>query len=300
MSGPNPLVSLRSYFYLGLYDQLTKEAKTIGTLTGSTETERLAYVYRAYVAMGKHRKVAVEIKKGAPTVLQVIQLHSTYRTAKTDESRSMALDKLNEMVDEGSLAQDVLFSLVAAEMYLSAGEMKSALKLVYKGKTLDMMGMTITILLMIKRVDLAEKHLKLMQDIEEDDTLTQLASAWINVAKGDKLGEEALDTYQDLQEKFGSSVLILNSIAVCQIKQKNYIDALNTLGAARDLANKMKMPISPDTYINTMICLQHARKGQATIQKLFSDFKRSAPNHPWVKRQEEMHRAIEKSRKTYS
>mmetsp|Transcript_20328 Transcript_20328/g.32209 ORF Transcript_20328/g.32209 Transcript_20328/m.32209 type:complete len:128 (-) Transcript_20328:19-402(-) len=98
MSGPNPLVSLRSYFYLGLYDQLTKEAKTIGTLTGSTETERLAYVYRAYVAMGKHRKVAVEIKKGAPTVLQVIQLHSTYRTAKTDESRSMALDKLNEMV----------------------------------------------------------------------------------------------------------------------------------------------------------------------------------------------------------
>eukprot|EP00466_Bigelowiella_natans_P005013 jgi/Bigna1/53131/estExt_Genewise1Plus.C_160005 len=294
----NDLVSLRSYFYLGQYDAIVKEAKTLGTLSGATETSRLAYLYRAHVVMGNHSLVAKEINKNSPTVLQVIQLHSTYLTS-SEEQKAMALEKLNEIVEDGSMASDKTFPLIGAEMYLAAGKKKEALKLIYNGSTLDMMGLTIQILLGEDRVDLAQQILKKMIQIEEDDTLTQLAGAWINVVQGGNKVSEALDTYQDLQEKFGSSIMLLNSIAVCQIKQAQYVEALSTLGAARDLALKSKTKISPDTYINTMICLQHMRKAPETIQRLSSDFEKNSPNHPWIVKQKEMLQAIEKSKKTY-
>uniref|UniRef100_A0A7S2XA61 Coatomer subunit epsilon n=1 Tax=Lotharella oceanica TaxID=641309 RepID=A0A7S2XA61_9EUKA len=299
MSGVHQLVSLRSYFYLGLYDQVISEAKSLGSLSGAAETARLAYVYRAHVAMGNHAIAAKEITKKSPTVLQVVQLHSTYLTAH-ENNKQMALEKLNEMVEDGSMAQDQLFLVVAAEMYLSGGELKEALKLVSNGTTLDMMGLTVQILLSIDRADLAQQHLKKMVEVDEDDTLTQLATAWVNVVQGGSKWSEALDTYQDLQEKFGSSILLLNSIAVCQIHQKLYSEALSTLGAARDLALKMKIKINTDTYINTMICLHHMRKAPEAIQRIMSDFQKTAPGHPWIKKQTEMRKAIEKSKKAYS
>eukprot|EP00468_Gymnochlora_sp_CCMP2014_P007371 CAMPEP_0167757734 /NCGR_PEP_ID=MMETSP0110_2-20121227/10087_1 /TAXON_ID=629695 /ORGANISM="Gymnochlora sp., Strain CCMP2014" /LENGTH=250 /DNA_ID=CAMNT_0007643951 /DNA_START=174 /DNA_END=926 /DNA_ORIENTATION=- len=250
--------------------------------------------------MGKYDVLAKEIKRGDPTVLQVIQLHSTYKTA-SESNKSMILEKLNEIVEHGNMAQDQTFALVAAEMYLAAGEMKSALKMVYKGSTLDMMAMTVQILLSVNRLDLAEQHLRKMVEIDEDDTLTQLAQAWTNMAKGgSNKVSEALDIYQDLQEKFGSSILVLNSIAVCQITQQQYADALSSLGAARDLARKMNIKISPDTYVNTLICLKHLRKSPSMIASILSDFKKNSPKDPWILKQQEMLASLEKSKKTYA
>eukprot|EP00467_Chlorarachnion_reptans_P005367 CAMPEP_0114538180 /NCGR_PEP_ID=MMETSP0109-20121206/29994_1 /TAXON_ID=29199 /ORGANISM="Chlorarachnion reptans, Strain CCCM449" /LENGTH=280 /DNA_ID=CAMNT_0001722159 /DNA_START=77 /DNA_END=916 /DNA_ORIENTATION=- len=280
MSAPHQLVSLRSYFYLGLYEQLVTEAKSLGTLSGAVETARLAYLYRGHVSMGNHAVVARDISKDSPTVLQVIKLHSTFLTAKGD-TKEMIVEKLNEMVEDGSLAQDKVFPLVAAELYLSSGRTKEALKIVHGGSTLEMMAMAIQILLSINRVDLAQEQLRKMISIEEDDTLTQLAGAWISVVQGDSKVTDALDTYTDLQEKFGSSIMLLNSIAVCQIQKAEYVEALSTLGAARDLALKSKVKISPDTYLNTMICLTHMKKSPEAIQRILTDFRKTSPESAW-------------------
>ncbi|KAJ6950801.1 hypothetical protein NC651_004472 [Populus alba x Populus x berolinensis] len=75
------------------------------------------------------------------------------------------------------------------------------------------------------RSDYAEKQLRIMQQIDEDHTLTQLASAWLNLAVGGSKIQEAYLIFQDLSEKYPMTGLILNGKAVCCIHMGNFDEA---------------------------------------------------------------------------
>jgi hypothetical protein len=42
--------------------------------------------------------------------------------------------------------------------------------------------MTVQIFLKIDRLDLAQKQVKTMQEVDDDDTLSTLAASWVNIA----------------------------------------------------------------------------------------------------------------------
>ncbi|KAJ6967062.1 hypothetical protein NC652_004575 [Populus alba x Populus x berolinensis] len=75
------------------------------------------------------------------------------------------------------------------------------------------------------RSDYAEKQLRIMQQIDEDHTLTQLASAWLNLAVGGSKIQESYLIFQDLSEKYPMTGLILNGKAVCCIHMGNSDEA---------------------------------------------------------------------------
>ena len=154
--------------------------------------------------------------------------------------------------------------------------------------------MCILIYLRLDRVDLASKCLKAMQDLDDDDTLTQLATVWLSMAIGGEKISESAFLLQELLEKFGPSVPVLNSLAVCEIHQRNYTSAFQYTKRARDLSKEQGVKVSAETLLNSIVCLQHLRRGSDVIEKILGELKATHPNHPALKKQEEMEKVFEK------
>lgn len=130
-------------------------------------------------------------------------------------------------------------------------------------------ALNVQIFLKMHRSDYAEKQLKIMQQIDEDHTLTQLANAWLDLAvvitfflslllltrccraltminvvmscQGGSKIQEAYLIFQDFSEKYQQTGIILNGKAVCSMHMGRFEDAESLLLEA---LNKAKFDLS--------------------------------------------------------
>ena len=118
--------------------------------------------------------------------------------------------------------------------------------------------------------------------IDEDATLTQFVGAWINLHKGGDNTKEAAYTYEELIDKFGSSLTLLNGLAVAKMHQKDYDEAQKRLQEA--LGKKSAMMRTP--LINLITCSAHMGKEEKEINRYQQLLYGAHPNHP-LRRQHE-------------
>jgi coatomer protein complex subunit epsilon len=267
------LFELKASFYTGNFQACIDEAQKL-RLSGEKLVERDCFVYRSYIAQSKFRVVIDAIRPNAEPALRAVRMFAEFM-ASAETKRKQILETLEEQL-QADASNDVFMLMTASAFYVS-GNYESALRCIHQSNDLECMSFAVKILLTMNRGDLASKEQKKMCDIDEDSILTQLATAWLNVTKGGPATQNAYNIYHDLQDRFQSTPLLLNSMAVCCLNQEKLEEALDFIKEAYD-----KDTNNVDTLVNYVTALKYSGKTDLA-KRYISQLYDSHPEHPIVK-----------------
>uniref|UniRef100_A0A1D1ZCE2 Coatomer subunit epsilon n=1 Tax=Anthurium amnicola TaxID=1678845 RepID=A0A1D1ZCE2_9ARAE len=274
MASPDHLFGLRNNFYLGAYQAAISVAEQLGVLSPEEADERDTLVYRSYIAQGSHQLAIQDISDSASTSLQAVKLLARY--FDPTESKESVISSLKEWLADAAIGNNPVLRLIAGTIFMHEQDYNEALKHTNSGGTMELHALNVQIYLKMHRADYAEKQLKIMQQIDEDHTLTQLAAAWHNLAVGGSKIQEAYLIFQDFSEKYQMSGLILNGKAVCCMHMGHFDEAETFLIDALT-----KDPRDPETLANLIVCSLHLGKPSA---RYLSQLRLHHPEHMLVKR----------------
>ncbi|KAL8192246.1 hypothetical protein R6Q57_027913 [Mikania cordata] len=270
---PDMLFNLRNNFYLGAY-QAAINNSDVPNLSEEDAIERDCLVYRSYIALGSYQLVINEVDSSAPTPLQAVKLLALYLFSP--DNKENVISSIKEWLGDAAIGNNPILRLIAGTIFMHEQDYNEALKYTNAGGTMELYALNVLIFLKMNRSDYAEKQLRVMQQIEEDHTLTQLATAWLNLAVGGSKIQEAYLIFQDFSEKFQMTSLVLNGKAVCSMHMGNFDEAESFLLEALNKDAK-----DSETLANLVVCSLHLGKPSA---RFLSQLKLSDPEHILVKR----------------
>ncbi|KAK9834048.1 hypothetical protein WJX81_005668 [Elliptochloris bilobata] len=275
MAEPDLLFTVRNSFYLGAYQSAIAEASDLEGLSELERVERDCYVYRSYIELGSYELVINEVSESSAQALQAVKLLAQYLGDKID--KEMAVSVVAEWVADPACTSNAMTLLVAGMIYATEGNYVEALKACHTGLNLEMMALSVQVYLQIDRPDQAEKQLKAMSALDDDATLTQLATAWVDLFLGGAKVQEAAVIYSELGDKFGWSVRLYNGAAACAMRTGDWEEAERALNDAY-----AKDPKSADSLANLAAVGLHL--GKATVSRTLNQLRTVAPAHLVVKR----------------
>ncbi|XP_071697968.1 coatomer subunit epsilon-1-like [Rutidosis leptorrhynchoides] len=270
---PDLLFNLRNNFYLGAF-QAAINNSDIANLTEDDSIERDCLVYKSYIALGSYQLVINEVDSSAATPLQAVKLLASYLLSP--DNKESAISSIREWLDDAAIGNNPILRLIAGTIFMHEQDYNEALKYTNTGGSMELYALNVQIFLKMHRADYAEKQLRVMQQIDEDHTLTQLATAWVNLAVGGSKIQEAYLIFQDFSEKYQITNLILNGKAVCCMHMGNFDEAESLLLEALNKDAKDR-----ETLANLVVCSLHLGK---SASRLLSQLKLADPEHMLLKR----------------
>ncbi|GIL79962.1 hypothetical protein Vretifemale_9201, partial [Volvox reticuliferus] len=173
------LFNVRNSFYLGAYNTVINEAADLD-LSEADAIERDCFVYRSYIALGSYDLVISEIRDSAATGLLAVKLQAQYLSGR--KSKEDVLATLQDWLSDSACNRNTTVLLVAGMIHAQEGNYPEALKCCHGNTNLEMQALCVQVYLKMDRPDKAEQQVKTMSGIDDDATLTQLATAWVGQA----------------------------------------------------------------------------------------------------------------------
>ncbi|XP_031551896.1 coatomer subunit epsilon-like [Actinia tenebrosa] len=268
------LFDIKNHFFIGNYQACITEAQRKQPSTRDLIVEKDIYMYRAYTAQGKYGVVLDEISQLSPPEVQPVRILADY--LQNHKKRDSILNTIEKQLNTSDINDYYL--LMAASIYLHEENFDSALRCLHQSDSLECSALTVQIYIAMNRIDLAKKEIKKMQDIDDDATLTQLSLAWFNLAVGGEKCQDAYYIFQELADKYSSTVMLLNGQAVAYMHQGKYEDAESLLQESLD-----KDSNNAETLINMIVLSQHLGKAPEVSNRYISQLKDGHPLHPFTK-----------------
>lgn len=220
--------------------------------------EKDIFMYRAYIATNRYRVVLDEISQSESGDLLAMRLLADYLINK---SKFDDLIQIFEKRIQDSEELHVIWKIIASIIYVHENSFEDALRLLNGQTDMECLAMTVYVFLRMSRLDLAKKVLAAMTEKNDDDTLTQLAQSWLNIEMGGDKLQDAFYILDDFNEKFTSSVLLLNNLAVCAMGQGKFDEDTST--HLRDGLDKE--PNNYDLLVNNIFFTQQTDKNAETV-----------------------------------
>ncbi|EDQ89865.1 uncharacterized protein MONBRDRAFT_18975 [Monosiga brevicollis MX1] len=272
--GVDELFDVRNALYIGNYQVCVNEANKASPSDDAKEDCQLL-MYRAMVAQGKYAVVKGDISTTSSSALQAVKLLARYLHGKHE--RASVVEEAKNLADDGISLTNPSVALVLGTIFSQDGQQEQALKCLHGVEAVEAMALYIQILLQMNRLDLAKKKLSELQKLDEDSTMTQLATAWVGLATGGDKIQEAFYIFQELSDKFGPTPLLLNGQAATHVQQGQYDEAEEALLAALE-----KDSNNAETLINLVAVSTYMGKAPEVAQRYLNQLRDSAPEHPYV------------------
>ena len=256
MAEPDELYTLRNRFWLGNFSMAIAEGNQLSRLSDVLAVERDEFVYRSYIGLGQYGLVIGEVDEESAMPLQAVKLLAQYLEDPAS-TKDMVIMTLGEWLGDAASKDHPTVQLVAALVYEKEDLMKEAFTAIRHGQTMEQLALWAQFCLKIHRLDLAQAHLKKLSDADEDATLTQLVSGWVNLATGGEKYKEAAYAFEELIDKFEATLSLLNSLAVCKMHLREWDEAEKLL-----LQAQSKNVNDADTLINMVTCYAHMGKDE--------------------------------------
>lgn len=269
------LFELRNYFYLGNLTAATTEGETVSVDGSRAEIERNVILKRLELARGKYDEILESVTDDSTPAVQVVKLLAMlHKDPSTADTAAAALQTWSS--DEIAAASPCCL-LMCAIAYAQLGDFDNALRTANRVNSLEELAVKVQVLLKMDRIDVAEKEIAAMQAIDEDATLTQLATAWTHLSKGGEGVQEAVYIYQDLLERHGATDSVLNGMAVCHLAMGKADESERVLKEALT-----KNPNCATTLINVICSSKYKNKPAELVARYFAQLQLVAPTNAWL------------------
>ncbi|CAG9799381.1 unnamed protein product [Chironomus riparius] len=267
------LVDISNAFYIGNYQHCISLAEKIK----KPLLEKDIFMYRSYLATNRFRIVLDEISPSDSGDLLSIRLFADYLMNK---NKFADLIEIFEKKISGSDDIHIVWKVIASIMYIQENQLEEALRILNGTNDLECQAIQVYVYLKMCRLDLAKKILTAMSEKNDDDTLTQLAQAWMNIEIGGEKLQDAHYIFDDFKDKLSSSVLLLNNLAVCAIGQHKFSEE-ETANYLRDGLDKE--PNNYDLLVNYIFLSQQTDKNaEVTVNRYLSLLKETCKNSELV------------------